>query len=181
MKKICILICACVFLFSSCASIGEGVNEFVKKFHKTDEVIALETFENVLAAIKDRDKAALKSLFSPKAVREAEDLDNQIEELWDFFQGEVLSYDNWGGPGWNGSFDHFKRQVWLNGTYDVETTEGIYHIATQEFPEDEFDSDNIGLYSFYIISEENWSNGFAYWGDGEWLPGVHIEYEYTYR
>lgn len=70
---------------------------------------------------------------------------------------------------------------YLDSSYDVEMARGGYHIAIKQFLEDEFDSDNIGLYSFYIISEENWSNGFAYWGDGEWLPGVHIEYEYTYR
>ena len=68
-----------------------------------DRSIANTQFEQIVNACETQDRNALKALFSKKAISETPDIDESIVGLFNFFQGEVLSYDDWGG-------DVYKRQ-----------------------------------------------------------------------
>ena len=57
----------------------------------------------------------------------------------------------------------------------VETTAGKFHIAILECVTDDFDEENVGVTSIYIIKAENWQNDHVYRGDGNWTPGINIE------
>ena len=94
-----------------------------------------------------------------------------------FFQGEFISYDFRAGPATGGLIEHFKEQKYLETSYDVKTDETTYHIAIKEFIKDDFDPNNIGLYSLYIIDSKIWEYSYAYWGGGKWIPGINIEQE----
>ena len=45
----------------------------------------------------------------------------------------------------------------------------------KECTKDDFDQDNIGLLSIYIIKSEDWKEDCVYRGDGKWTPGIHID------
>ncbi|MBQ8276747.1 MAG: DUF5104 domain-containing protein [Clostridia bacterium] len=63
--------------------------------------------------------------------------------------------------------------------FTLETTEGTYYIAIKECVQDEFDGNNVGVMSFYIIEEKNWDKDYIYRAGGatEMDLGIHIELE----
>lgn len=54
-------------------------------------------FEQILDAIKTKNGSALEKLYSKKAISEAKDMNGSINELFNFVQGNVVSYNDWGG------------------------------------------------------------------------------------
>lgn len=162
-------------LLSSC-SLGES--NLWNRFNDTDEKTANSRMDKVLEAIKNKDKDALKAMFSKKSITQAEEFDQSITNLFDYFQGDFVSYNNWGGPmsegGINedGSGRNWKR---IDSTYDVKTSKNEYRFAIQEYIQDTADKNNVGVWSLYIIKmEDDIDPQFAYWGDGKDTPGINI-------
>ena len=142
---------------------------------KSDASIANERFEQILDACQKQDATALKEMFSEKAISEAANFDDSITALFDFFQGEVVTYENFGG---GLKVDKEKHRdggslKWMSSTYDVETSVRKYRFAFREFTIDTVDPKNVGVYSLYIIKAEDSKTEFAYWGGHE--PGIIIE------
>ena len=52
--------------------------------------------EQLIDAIENQDKDAVEGLFSSQALDLATDIDQQMSELFDFFQGTVESWDRTG-------------------------------------------------------------------------------------
>ena len=63
---------------------------------KDDSSAANDKFSELIDAIQTQDINTLKSLFSKNALKEAENLDESIRHLFDYFQGELISYNDWG-------------------------------------------------------------------------------------
>lgn len=99
-----------------------------------------QRMEQIVSAIKDKDSDALKSLFSKKALDEAVDIDSEIEGLFDFIQGDVVS---WVRDGYSGSGTHKYGEETIMNRFGITLT-------TDE-----------NTYSFYIIDYNdivyNWS------------------------
>lgn len=49
--------------------------------------------KQVIEALQNHDKDALRAMFSKKALLEAEDLDGRMDYLFNFLQGKVISLD----------------------------------------------------------------------------------------
>lgn len=145
---------------------------------RNDNDAANAQLEQILSACEKRDESAMKALFSKRTIDEAADLDETITALFDFFQGEVMSYDDWGGPGVSagmnegGTGRHWKR---IRSTYDVETSEQRYRFAIEGYTVHTFDPDSVGISSLYVIKAEDSDLSIAYWGDGKFTPGITIE------
>lgn len=176
MKRVLILLIATVILLSSC-SFGD-FNMRKDMFSMNDNKVANESFEKIIVAIQNQDSAALKALFSEKALSEAQNMDDTIDELFDFYQGYILSVDNNGGP-------YASRERKADGnvikeiqpTWDVETSEKKYHFAFREFVQDTEFPDNIGIYALYIVETNRLDEPVADWWmkDGVWIPGITIK------
>ena len=179
-KLILIITVFILLLFSSCSS--GGGNRF-KKFLVNDRDRANQTFEKVLEAIQNKDKEALLALFSEN-VRNECDLEDSVDCLLDFFQGEFVSYfSEWGSPMvhkvTNGDF-FGDNQKFFESTYDIETSQQKYRFAIEECRVYDADPKNIGICSLYIILAENTDEEFAYWGDGKWTLGINIDTEHYF-
>ena len=177
MEKICCLfvLILTLLLFTSC-SLGE-IN-MKNHFSQIDPQATNNKFEEIISAIQNQNEPALKDLFSKTSISQAEDIHSSITALFDFFQGEMLSYDDLGARSIDkGKNDDGTRRIWesIQSTYDVETTEQKYRFAIKEFTKDTADPNNVGIYSLYIIREEDSNLQFAYWGDGQWSPGIIIQ------
>lgn len=175
MKKISSLLIALLFLLTSCSP-RSSLEKL--SFFKDDAQISNDSFETIIKAIQNQDENLLKSLFSKKAIMEADDFEKSVTDLFDFYQGEMISYDDFGAQSINtGINDGEFGFIWksIQSTYMVKTDEQIYRIAIKEFVQDTSDIDNVGIYSLYIIKEENSDPEFAYWGDGKWSPGIIID------
>ena len=144
-------------------------------FARNDKQIANERFEALIDAIQTQDVNALKSLFSKNALKEAEILDESIRHLFDYFQGELVSYNNWGGPGVKAEMEYGDCQEVYDATYDFETTQDKYRLWMEIITVDTTDADKVGIRSLYIIRfEDDTRADFAYRGDGEHTPGINI-------
>jgi hypothetical protein len=132
----------------------------------------------VLEAIKNKDSDALKAMFSKNAIVRAENFDQNITDLFGYYQGDFVSYNDWGGPGAQGGINEDgSGRDWklLESTYDVKTTSGEYRFAIYEFVQDTADPDNVGVWSVYVIKMEDDSYPeYAYWGDGKETPGINV-------
>lgn len=48
-------------------------------------------------------------------------------------------------------------------------------LQLKHFLKDSADANNIGVYSLYVVRAEDSDIRFAYWGDGNWTPGINID------
>ena len=166
---------AIVLLLTSCSS--GGLNMW-SRFYDDDEEISNARMEKVLEAVKKEDKDALKTMFSKKAISQAEHFDESIVELFDFFQGDLVSYNDWSGPRAEGGINEDgtgRKWKELYSSYDIDTSKQKYRLAIQEFVQDTADADNVGIWSLYIIKmEDDTDPQFGYIGDGKDTPGINF-------
>ena len=159
------LIVSCMLTSCSFREIAMFRNER----HNGDIIVEL------FSAIEKRDEKAIRDLFSKSAIHSDGEFDARIDELFDFVQGELVSYDDWGGPGEDAEKN--AEYTWLSKqySYDVVTTEGKYRLAIKEYTMDTANPDNVGIYSLYIINaEDDPYTEYAYGGDAQWTIGIHF-------
>ena len=190
MKRLCVLLIALIFVLSSCSfeqikSQVVGVisqvrplmpGGWMEKRVDDTKTAALATFEKIYAAIQTQDAAAMEALFSEKAHKEASDLKEEILHLFNFIQGEIINCDAQGvGESTGFKQSDGKKQTSARSTYEIETSADTYELFVLEYPQDEFDPENIGVYSMYCIKiadieQENPAN--IAWAAGE--PGIYV-------
>lgn len=170
MKRIILLFFTLLMLlaFSSCSVID---------YPLSDESRAVVTLEVIVHAVNDNDAEALAYLFSYNVLTEKSDLLDTSKDFIEFVGGEIITYsdpaDNGISPYEEFEYDKIRKEIQYSVT--VETTAGKYHIAILECVIDDFDEENVGVTSIYIINAENWQNDYVYRGDGNWTPGINIE------
>ena len=146
-----------------------------------NNTIADETFGQILQAIEENDASRIVSLFSPAAQSEQENIHEEAEKLIDFIKGDTVSHTSAekSGVGARIKKDNGKTHKNIQSSFTLETTEGTYYIAIKECVQDEFDGNNVGVMSFYIIEEKNWDTDYIYRAGGatEMDLGIHIELE----
>lgn len=140
-----------------------------------EQKIANKKFDEILEALETKDKEQLTALFSKESLRVAEEFDSSVNELFDFFEGEVESYDDWGAQEVSTSYENDEIIQIIESTYDVKTTDCEYRFAIIYIYKDTADSDNVGVKSLYVIKkEDDIDPEYAYWGDGKNTPGINI-------
>jgi len=186
MEKIGITILSVIlaFVIAGCAPA-----EVVSPLLRDSNDIAFEVFEKVILAIEEKDKEGLKNLFSKQAIADSDNLDEEINSLFEFYKGKMNSNYAWGEVG-TGEKDENGRWKWIQPSYDIETTEEEYKILFKYYLFDTSNEDNVGIYSLYIIKAEDFFNvefepetsrfNMAYGGDIEKSPGITIEDVKTY-
>ena len=177
MKKIFLIIFLGVIMtfLSSCSIAGTllgGKGAFFKDYR----AIANATFEELIKAIESKDKETLKSLFSENAISEAEDFDAAADDLFNYFQGKMTSYDDHGGAvAGTGLRSQGKEWYSIGPSYIVYTDKQEYHLGFRELTVNEFESRYVGIWSLYIISASEYETPYiAYRGDGWDNAGINI-------
>lgn len=183
-KGIIALLLVVLLSFSSCSTetnekVGDLINAAFKAFgYKTDEDISHEIFDVLLIGLHNRDEDLIRSVYSKNVLEETDNLEESFSELWDFFQGDILSYDDF--YCWMGSFGSINYgEKWqdVHACYTVYTSVRSYFIAFSTRKFDTIDSDNERLRSLYITSDETWEveKTGVYQGDGNWTLGLIID------
>ena len=172
MKRKSAFLLSIIFMLSLTSCEDEEIQGAVEKVvtgvahltgYKWDHEILEEYCQNLAEAITNKDMSALKSLFSPNTLTEAENFDKCASELFDFFEGEVVyisSHENYRG----GKIEYGKHRVEFVGTAELETPEFKYYISVHQITRDDFDSDEVGIHGLGIVKtpefNENWSRSF---------------------
>lgn len=163
MKKSILSLLIVISLLMLCSCTAKGGKAMTNEDKTIDE-----RFEQIVNAIKNQDKNALKSMFSIQAVSQFADFDNQITALFDFIQGEIKSWKRTGGPGGSeGNNDDGSGRVWkeIRATYTVITSEQEYFFSLQEITKHSQDANRLGVSSLCVIKSKDWEKDYIYWGD----------------
>ena len=139
------LIASLVFL-SSC--LGRGT------VYSDDGQKANARLEQVIEAIENRDKIDLRAMFSQQALAEAEELDERMDYLFDFIQGDIESWESSAG-GVDESNRHGHKVKKTRYWYTVTTEEEEYLFFLLEYPVDTEHPENVGLYMLQVIKAED--------------------------
>lgn len=141
------LILTSLLLVSACESGGDYM---INSDGKTEDIL----LKQVLDAISSKDSASLEMLFSVQAQNDAADLPGDIDYLFGFFQGTVISWENIGNSG----------SVSKEGENRIESKKYFYVVTTDidqylffflEYTQDTVNSENIGLYMMQVVRYED--------------------------
>ena len=177
-NKLLILIILLISMILSSCSIGgsEMFSRFGRFYNNNDHEVANSKLEEVLSAIQNKDKKALKSLFAKNALSEVENFDDNAETLFGYYEGNYTSYDDWGAVMSSGEIKYGNKITGLCPTYDIVTDKGNYRATMKIISVDTNDSDNVGVWSIYFIKAENDDDlSCAYWGDLKFTPGINLD------
>lgn len=159
---------------SATSDVTECENDMFNRRYNTNSEQADAVFQSIVSSIEGRDAPALKALFSEYATSACKNMDEQIMCLFDFYEGEMLSFSRY-GPGSHSAKEENVYVKEIFASYDVQTTSGEYRIAVKFCTIDASNPENIGLRSIYIIKGEDSNPDYAYWGGDSWDPGINIE------
>lgn len=140
-------------LFLSSCSLGGARTEMLNK--DNDDKKADARLEQVIGAIRNQDKDALKALFSKQAQDDADDFDGGVDYLFGFIQGKIGSWEKSDGPTVfeSNNYGHNKKEV--NSYYYVNTDKQKYFLLLQDYPVDADHPNNVGLYMLLVVKAED--------------------------
>lgn len=171
MKKLIIsiiLVVSILFLYS--CSLGRSR---IAMLNKEDEGKTADArFEQVVEAIKDQDKEALKSIFSEEALDETKDIDGGIDYLLGFIQGDIKSWENikWSSGDNADSGNSVIKEI--RSWYKVSTDKNEYLFFLLDYSKDTENPDNVGLYTLRAIKAVDKDTQFIYWQDMK-IAGIY--------
>jgi hypothetical protein len=182
MRKLLVLLAiVSTVVLSSCALLPVGV-PIIGDYHEQ----AHARMEQIAEAANNGDAAALKALFSSRALEQAADIDEGLEYLMSFFPegGVTWERDAIGTVGENNG--GHKTQM-LGANYKVSVDGEEYWLYFADFTVNEVDPENVGLYALGVTPWTEdihsgaaepfsaWVSGIGYRGaTGKGYPGVYV-------
>ena len=126
----------------------------------TDLQAANTRMEEIASAINAKDRGMLKQLFSELAQEEDNNLDAEIDELFEFISSKVISWERDSFMGTTAN-DYGKKTRFLRSVFVASSDNCKYYIVLYDYFVDTRNVKNEGLYMLEI-------SRFDY--DGEWSP-----------
>ena len=169
MKKRYLLI-ACVLLsmllLTSCGVLLRG---FLGE--DRDGRLADKATNDLCSSIKDRDKNAVKNLFSEKVRSEADDIDAQIDKLFAFIDGEVAAWKRRELDPMvkdDVEYGQLSKQEWF-WVY-LKTEKDVYAMYLSYYPINDFEPESEGIYSLLVVRAAD-KDKLEEWSE---VPGIDI-------
>jgi hypothetical protein len=173
-------------VLSSCAIVpfGHGGGVFGSDFGKADA-----RMEQIGAALNDHDAAALKAIFSKRALERATDIDARLDQLVSLFPNGGVTWER-GEVDSEGGISDGKTAQLVTASYTLSAAGKDYRLVFADFTVNYITPDNTGIYGLGIIpwTEENHSGPaepFYFWvgsivwdeSDPDGYPGVYAGYD----
>ena len=170
MKKMCFVLIFVLLLLTSCSTSGDNMK-------LTDNAAMAENnLAKVIEAINQKNSKELKSLFSKNSLKDSHNIENTIENLFSYIDGNIKSYnwsDDMGGPIADTNYEQGEKNIELKSWFYVITDEEKYVFFILYYPIDEFDEDNIGIYSLRVVKQTDKDIHLTYWQDMK-TPGIYL-------
>jgi hypothetical protein len=152
-------------VLSSCNSFRTGI------ISRDDDKIADIRFRKIIKVLEKKDKKELKKMFSPKALKEANNIDDGIEYIMKSYKGKMKSND--GTVTSTDSNDYGKKKGELDCMYLVTTDVDKYIVFFIDKIVDTKNHDNVGLYMLQIIKESDREKEFDWGGAKTKCAGIY--------
>lgn len=164
------LLIASMLFLCSCSLGGSRVQMLNKD---NDEGKADARMEQIIEAIKSKDKDSLKTMFSKQALNEAEDLDGRMDYLFNFVQGNIESWKPIVHGATTESVDHGSSVKKSSSWYYVNTDKQKYLLFFLECTTDTDHSENVGVYMLQVIKAEDKDTQFDGGGPKTRCAGIY--------
>lgn len=177
MKKLLNLLQLITLIIILCSCNGISRTELLN--HASDEDIANEKLTKIINYIENKDEEGLKSMFSKRALDEAEDFSDNAELLFEYIDGEVISFEKDSGPTVFSSNNYGEVVKEVDAYYYVETNKETYFFMINDFPEDDSNAENEGVNMLLVVRKDDsldvYEEGILY-KDGKRIspPGVYL-------
>ena len=107
-----------------------------------------DRMDQIVAAVNDHDAAALKAMFSPRALEQATDIDDGLDYLLSLFPDGGLTANWWVGPAAERQYKNGKLTEVMLVECNVSAGGHDYSLFFADFTVNEIlDPDNVGLYA----------------------------------
>lgn len=156
-KKILLIVCF-VIMLTSC-----GIND-------DDGHIARDNMIKLVEYIQNDEIENVMELFSPTIKNEIKDLESQIIVLCDFIDGNYESITCL-GLGTSIGNDYGKETKEYDMLYIIETTSCSYYYSILWKMKDDYNPENIGIWSLYVEEKLNDNSPTSH---NEWNDGINI-------
>jgi len=170
MKKMTVIILCIAAATCVCGCLsrrGRSEGEYLSDQEASDKML-----EEIIKYTEEKDTESFMNLFSDFARNSQPDLEEQIREMMDFYQGKMKSYDGNASSQRESEYgETVNREIKVH--YTVITDKDNYEIAFQYRIIDAEAPDQEGLVSFEIATEEAYQQD-----DFKWIcednPGVYV-------
>jgi hypothetical protein len=166
MRKIVVLLGVIMLMMSlaGCSLLKGFVNEEYES-----KKMALKIIE----ALENKDEDALRNVFSPKALAEADDFDEGLEYIMNVYEGSLVKCERNTSHGSN----HFGTpgRTWMvEVSFNVVTDKQTYYLGFRYWIINEQDPNAEGLYTIKLDSRETTSSEGYFKGLGHYdRPGIY--------
>lgn len=157
-----------IVMFSLCTSCGSIRNIYVAN----DEQQAEACFEKIRAALEAKDTESFENLFSEQAWKEVDDIEGEIQKLFDFIDGKIISWKD-DGAQTSASVSEGKREKTIRTWYIVNTDNETYRFFIIDNVLDDINPDNVGLYAVRVIKEKNYEEQRSILQKTD-VPGIYV-------
>ena len=127
-------------------------------------------------AVQNKNTNGIKDVFSNRACVDAGNMETQVNELFEFIKGDLISWDWEESPVVEDVSESGATTKHEMFWFSLRTSEDIYSVFFSYYPVDESDPDNKGVCSMLILREcdEHRLEGTM----NEWstVPGIQIRW-----
>ncbi len=133
---------SCTFLISSCGTNRQHTeSEYITPSQKAENDL-----EKILKSINEHDSESIKVLLS-ETVRDSIDVDSEINQMFEFFDGDIVSYDN---PFGSATGSSEKKDAGAK-VQSLKTDKGTeYYIAIKEWYSYDEHPEQVGIYNITV-------------------------------
>ena len=141
----------CVIIVTMLGLLFGGCNN-EKKINQQKEANLI--LGNLITALENDDNEAIKNMFSTEVYELlGDELDSQIEEMTEYFEGDVISYDKVGGVSGGDSVKDGKLEFSrISNAHcsKIETDRYIYRLSFSDVIVDNSNKQNEGIWRIWI-------------------------------
>ncbi len=156
---------------------GKALNNREKVFGNDDQEMQ-KYVELLIDAINERDENKFNQLFANNAIEEIgkETFKEMINDFYAYFTDGYVSCSTQLIIETRGRIDKGKKSAELKGTLDLLSSESEYYMAIKIIPYDDFDENNIGIWSVNVILKTDYTvTEHIYYGNGKFDTGIYID------
>lgn len=169
-KNWMLILLGCVLAVQLLGCSPQTASEYRAKVLREDDDKSEDMKKSIIDALDKQDAEALKGLFSEYALENAEDLDEKIEELMEFYSGSDEAIE--GGMRSSEGGKYYEDWI-LNSVYTLKKNGQEYELRIVTIPMDKKEPDKVGLYLIEVMTEEAKPEGFK-WRNEDDAPGIYV-------
>ena len=113
-----------------------------------------EMVDKVFAALDSENKEELKKLFAESVIESDQDLDSQIDALFEYYKGPKESDEGVGATQTNEHNEHGKKEIELNGGFTVQASGVKHNVYLSMQSRNDFDESQIGIHQLEFDTDE---------------------------